>query len=66
MNIVILISLLIIFYRIGEVDYRNGWPLAGISLCLSLLGNYFEGALGMLGFHFILFIGLIFYNMRRS
>jgi hypothetical protein len=63
MAYVALIALAVIFYRIGEHEYRTGWPLAGASLLLSFGGSYFFGLFGMIGANILLFIGLTIYNM---
>jgi hypothetical protein len=67
MNIstVIVIALATVFYRIGEHEYRKGWPSAVASIFLSLLGGYFFGTLGILGAGVLLFFGLTVYNILR-
>ena len=67
MNIgtVIVIALATVFYRIGEHEYRKGWPSAVASVLLSLLGGHFFGTLGIVGAGVLLFFGLTVYNMLR-
>jgi uncharacterized membrane protein YfcA len=63
MGYAILIALAVIFYRIGEHEYRSGWPLAGASLVLSFLGSYIFAFFGMIGANVLLYIGLTVYNI---
>jgi hypothetical protein len=44
-----LVALAVTFYRIGEHEYRTGWPLACASLFMSLGGSYVFGIFGMIG-----------------
>jgi hypothetical protein len=63
MGYLALIALAVIFYRIGEHEYRTGFPLAGASLLLSFGGSYVFGLFGMIGANILLFIGLTIYNV---
>jgi hypothetical protein len=63
MAYVALIALAVTFYRVGEHEYRTGWPLAGASLLLSFGGSYFFGLFGMIGANILLYIGLTIYNI---
>jgi len=63
MGYIILVALAVIFYRIGEHEYRSGWPLAGASILLSVLGSSFFAFLGMIAANALLFAGLTVYNI---
>lgn len=63
MGYAILFALAVIFYRIGDHEYRSGWPLAGLSLLLSFVGSYFVPFFGMIGANILLYIGLTIYNV---
>ncbi len=63
MGFLVLIALAVISYRIGEHQYRSGWPLAGASLGLSFIGNHFLPFFGMMGANLLLFIGITVYNL---
>jgi hypothetical protein len=54
MGYAILIVLAVIFFRIGEHEYRTGWPLAGASILLSILGSQFFALFGMIGANILL------------
>lgn len=66
MGYVVLIALVLIFYRIGEHEYRSGWPLAGASLLLSLTGSHFFGLFGMIGANVALYLVITIYNMTSK
>ncbi len=63
MAYIALSALVVAFYRIGEHEYRTGWPLAVASLLLSFGGSYFFGLFGMIGANALLYIGLTIYNI---
>jgi hypothetical protein len=63
MAYVAFIALAVVFYRIGEHEYRTSWPLASASLLLSFGGSYFFGLFGMIGANILLYIGLTVYNI---
>ena len=63
MAYVLLIALAVIFFRIGEHEYRGGWPLAGASLLASFIGSLFFPFYGIVGANIILFLGIIIYNL---
>ena len=62
MGYAILIALAVIFFRIGDHEYRSGWPLASVSILLSFLGSYFFGFFGLIGANILLYLGLTVYN----
>ena len=52
-----------VFYRIGEHEYRTGWPLAVASISVSFAGSYFSPVFGIIGANILLYLGLTVYNI---
>ena len=63
MGYLILAALAVVFYRIGEHEYRTGWPLAIASVLVSFAGSYFFSFFGIIGANILLYGGLTVYNI---
>jgi hypothetical protein len=63
MGYLILAALAVVFYRIGEHEYRTGWPLAVASVLVSFAGSYAFPLVGIIAANVLLYVGLTIYNI---
>ena len=61
---IVMVATVVFFYRLGESEYRCGWPLAVVSVTLWLIAPW--GLVGAAGSQVLLFACLFAVNAVRS
>lgn len=67
-SLLIVLCFAIFYHRVGESEYSNGWPLALISVALSVVGLLILhwGWLGVFLLQAALFLALSIWNVRSK